>query len=168
MEPSGCNRAQPVASGRRPKTAQTSEKRCRALPPMVRRGSTVRVRQRASLKALQMSLLCCLFWRVLRARVRDGYTCLGLAGTRGQGRRLPSPCDTADRSDRSSLSRESPCMRAVGVALLGKRRDPLPTEGVSGSSPPERSAKAACPRGGRRTGYPGQLTAERGAARGSR
>src|SRR5918994_6792221 len=49
--PIGRNRSQPVANGRRPKTAQTSEKRCRALPPlavaMVRSRSTVRVRQSA-------------------------------------------------------------------------------------------------------------------------
>jgi hypothetical protein len=51
---------------------------------MVRRGSTVRVRQRASTQALQMGLWCCLFWRVMRARVRDGYTFPGLAGIRGK------------------------------------------------------------------------------------
>lgn len=58
---------------------------------MVRRGSTVRVRQRAWKKALQMGMLCCPWWRDFgSSRVRDGYI-LGLAGTRGHAR----PLDTA-------------------------------------------------------------------------
>jgi hypothetical protein len=61
---------------------------------MVRRGSTVRVRQRASINDLRMGILCCLLWRVCRARVRDGYTFAGLAGIRGHARRLASPRDT--------------------------------------------------------------------------
>jgi hypothetical protein len=54
MEPSGRNPWQPVANGTAARTAQTGENRCRGSRPgcvrgsMVRRGSAVRVRQRAS------------------------------------------------------------------------------------------------------------------------
>jgi hypothetical protein len=48
MEPSGRNQWQSVANRQAAKPAEASEIRCRALRPvMVRRGSTVRVRQRA-------------------------------------------------------------------------------------------------------------------------
>jgi hypothetical protein len=91
---------------------------------MVRRGSPVRVRKRASTKALQTGLLCCLSWRVLRARVRDGYTFPGLAGIRGQARRLASPCDTSLPAGNMRDRRKSPCIRAPTVALLGKSLTP--------------------------------------------
>jgi hypothetical protein len=53
MEPSGRNQWQPVANRKTPKTAETSQNRCRGLRTscrrtlMVRRGSPVRVRKRA-------------------------------------------------------------------------------------------------------------------------
>jgi hypothetical protein len=104
---------------------------------MVRRGSTVRVRQRACIKTLQMGLLCCLIWRALGARVRDGYTFLGRAGIRGQARRLVSPCDTPHRSDEAARSRQSPCTPPSLVASIGEKLTPSPERG--GWSP--RSAK---------------------------
>jgi len=59
MEPRGCNQWQPVANATPPESAKTSENRCRRLATacrkrsMVRRGSTVRVRQRALAKGPQ-------------------------------------------------------------------------------------------------------------------
>jgi hypothetical protein len=50
-----------------------------ARPFFIERGSTVRVRQSASTKSLQMGLLCCLSWRAPRAR----YTSPGLAARAG-------------------------------------------------------------------------------------
>jgi hypothetical protein len=93
-------------------------------PFFIERGSAVRVRQRASTQALQMGLLCFLFWRVLRAQVRDGCTFPGLAGIRGQTRRRVSPRDTPWGRIEAAYSRESPCIRAYTVALLGKSPDP--------------------------------------------
>jgi len=83
---------------------------------MVRRGSTVRVRQRASRKALQMGICCCLPRRNLRAsRVRDGYI-LGLAGTRGHARRLAAQPETCSRHSIASTHPKSSCKAEVGVA----------------------------------------------------
>jgi hypothetical protein len=85
-------------------------------PKMVRRGSTVRVRQRASRKALQMGICCCLARRNLRAsRVRDGYI-LGLAGTRGHTRRLAAEPETCSRHSIASTHPKSSCKAEVGVA----------------------------------------------------
>jgi hypothetical protein len=66
MEPSGRNWSQSVANGTSAKRlgqAQTVAVGCDRLPErgsMVRRGSTVRVRQRAYLKVLQIGTCCCL------------------------------------------------------------------------------------------------------------
>jgi hypothetical protein len=102
MEPSGRNQWQPVANGRASQTAETSRNRlprvatsCRS-EHMVRRGSTVRVRQRASIKALQVGLWCCPRRQESdSSRVRDGYTLVG-AGTSGGARRAATqPRDVA-------------------------------------------------------------------------
>src|SRR5438105_7936946 len=73
MEPSARNRWQLAANPTAPKTAQTREHRCRGLPPlaagMVRRGSTVRVRQRALQKRRTSALfrMCSVGVGLLRA-----------------------------------------------------------------------------------------------------
>ena len=78
MEPRGFNRWQSVANREASDTAETSENRCRALQPrcrserMVKRGSTVRVRQKASTNRLQSGRFVCL-----------GCKRLSRAGTRG-------------------------------------------------------------------------------------
>ena len=83
---------------------------------MVRRGSAVRVRQRASRKALQMGICCCLPRRNVRAsRVRDGYI-LGLAGTRGHARRLAAQPETCSRHSIASTHPKTSCKAEVGVA----------------------------------------------------
>jgi hypothetical protein len=69
-------------------------------------------------------LVCCLLWRVGCARVRDGYTFPGLAGARGQARRLASPCDTPHKRDDAARSPESLCIRACTVALMGESLTP--------------------------------------------
>src|SRR4029453_16616261 len=62
MEPSGRNQWQPVANRKTPETAESSQNRCHRLRPvaagplMVRRGSTVRVRQRALQKRRKSEL----------------------------------------------------------------------------------------------------------------
>jgi hypothetical protein len=42
---------------------------------------------------------------------------------------LVSPCDTPHRSDEAARSRNSPCIRARTVALLGKKLTPSCREG---------------------------------------
>jgi hypothetical protein len=93
-----------------------------------------------------MGLLCCLLWRVLGARVRDGYTFPGLAGIRGHARRPVSPCGTPRRRSEAARLRESPCTRAHFVVLLGKIMTPSLQGGgrLSGSA---RSAKSCEPEG---------------------
>jgi len=92
MEPSGRNPWQSLANGTASKTAQTSENRCRWLPTvaaeMVRRGSTVRVRQRASVKCLQIGTLVLSVRR--NPRTQNGH----ISGTRDALRRLATPSDT--------------------------------------------------------------------------
>src|SRR4249920_3475792 len=98
---------------------------------MVRRGSTVRVRQRAFLKALQMGVLCCLRWRDFDAsRVQDGYI-FGLAGTRGHARRLVTQPGTCSRHSIATTCSKSSCKNAVGVSFAGTTLTPsFAKEGV--------------------------------------
>ena len=86
-----------------------------ATPSMVRRGSTVRVRQRASRKTCKWAF-CCLSRRELCvSRVRDGYI-LGLAGTRGHARRLATRLGR-DRDARSRpLTGKVPANRASALS----------------------------------------------------
>jgi hypothetical protein len=65
MEPRGRHRRQSPANRQAAETAETSQIRCNELPPvaMVRRGSTVQVRQRASPKSLHTGHFRWLFGR---------------------------------------------------------------------------------------------------------
>jgi hypothetical protein len=103
----------------------------RSQPSMVRRGSTVRVRQRASRKALQMGIWRCLPRQNLRAsRVRDGYI-LGLAGIRGHARRLAAQPETCSRHSIASTHPTNSCKAEVGVACSDARLTPsFAREGV--------------------------------------
>ena len=100
---------------------------------MVRRGSTVRVRQRACLKALRMGILCCLPWRDLdSSRVRDGYI-LGLAGTRGHARRRATRRGTRSRHSIATTRAKSSCKQAIVVARAGATVTPsFAREGLIG------------------------------------
>jgi hypothetical protein len=105
-------------SRKRLRQAKTVAVGCHRLPEtfMVRRGSAVRVRQRASRKALQMGICCCLLRRNVRAsRVRDGYI-LGLAGTRGHARRLAAQPETCSRHSIASTHPKTSCKAEAGVA----------------------------------------------------
>ena len=121
---------------------------CPPVPPqnMVRRGSTVRVRQRASTKALEMGMLCCLRWRDFEsARVRDGYI-LGRAGARGHARRLATQSEACS-VHRSVISvKESPCKRRFGVARAGaKVTTSFAREGVVAQSADWQAATSSLP-----------------------
>jgi hypothetical protein len=130
----GAQQAQPVAiSGKSPSRGKRQNKPnllpwvasgCRGRQ-MVRRGSAVRVRQRASRKVLQMGICCCLPRRNVRAsRVRDGYI-LGLAGTRGHARRLAAQPETCSRHSIASTHPKSSCKAEVGVACSDADADSL-------------------------------------------
>ena len=114
MEPSGRNRWQPVANRRAPKTAQTS----RLAAGMVKRGSTVRVRQRASRKCPLRTLSPACRGTVARwhARARESLFVCGCkylsTGTRqrhavasGSGPSEPSAASHALRAVRLSHGR---------------------------------------------------------------
>jgi hypothetical protein len=88
---------------------------------MVRRGSTVRVRQRACRKALQMGILCCLRWR------RFGL----LAGTRrvhfgtgGHSGARTTPRDTSVTYSIAATHSTSPCKQTRRVSCAGTKRIP--------------------------------------------
>jgi hypothetical protein len=103
---------------------------------MVRRGSTVRVRQRAS-------KCCCLARRNLRAsRVRDGYI-LGLAGTRGHARRLAAQPETCSRHSIASTHPKSSCKAEVGVACSDATLTPSSLERRSSGFPPRLISNAS-------------------------
>src|SRR6266536_6425309 len=99
---------------------------------MVRRGSTVRVRQRACRKALQMGLCCCLSRQNRDAsRLRDGYI-LGLAGTRGHARSSATHARASPRPVIARSEAESACKPRVNVAHAGTTVTPsFAREGVS-------------------------------------
>jgi len=107
---------------------------------MVRRGSTVRVRQRASAKCLQIGICCRLFEQHAGTR---GY----IRGKRVARRHLATPSGTASESHLWPSLRGSPCKRASSVASLGENVTPS-LEG--GGHPPPRWDHPACPRGWRR------------------
>ena len=91
---------------------------------MVRRGSTVRVRQRALDKALQMGISCCLRWRDLDlSRVRDGYI-FGLAGTCGHARRLATRAHGVVGRPVAITWSESPCKEHFLLPELARSRVP--------------------------------------------
>src|SRR6266508_5911000 len=91
---------------------------------MVRRGSTVRVRQSACTKTLQMDMLCCPCWRDFWfARVRDGYI-FGLAGTREHARRLATRFETCSRHSFLTTRSKSSCKQPVGVVRTGAALTP--------------------------------------------
>jgi hypothetical protein len=133
MEPRGCNWWQSVAN---------------QIGAMVRRGSTVRVRQRACRKALQMGTQCCLRRRITDAsRVREGYI-LGLAGTRGHAGRLATHPETCSRHSIATTYSKSSCKQAVGVYRAGATLTPsFDREGVAGLCPPlfERRSMPSAP-----------------------
>src|SRR6266508_866044 len=118
---------------------------------MVRRGLTVRVRQRASTKTLPDRPI------VLPVLVRPACPGTrrvhipGTGGLRGQARRRVSPCDTPRGRVEAAFSRESPCIRGYTVALLGKSPDPLPAGRGSAcaSTWGGGATRAACGSGGR-------------------
>src|SRR5262245_53630994 len=92
---------------------------------MVRRRSRVRVPERASTQnpCIWASCVVCIGASPALAGTRR-VRILGLAGIRGQARRLVSPCDTPHGSDEAARSMESPCIRALAVAFLGKDLTP--------------------------------------------
>jgi hypothetical protein len=94
---------------------------------MVRRGSTVRVRQRACIKALQMGLCCRLCRRNLdSSRVRDGYA---RSSTNDHAQALPTRTERL-LSRTNALANDRACTPLPPLDLHGK-------EGVDGSSPSE-------------------------------
>jgi hypothetical protein len=97
---------------------------CTRLPPLNfhgKEGVTVRVRQRACTKALQMGMLCCQRWQDFESsRVRDGYI-LGLAGTRGHARRLATQRGTCSRDSITTAHPKNSCKHQPGVARAGVR-----------------------------------------------
>jgi hypothetical protein len=97
----------------------------RLSPRMVRRGSTVRVRQRASERnpCKRGCFVACVDASLSIAGTPRVHV-LGLAGTRGHARRLASPCDTRRAKDEGAALGESPCKQVCSVALMGERRDP--------------------------------------------
>jgi hypothetical protein len=147
MEPSGRNWWQPVANGgsrERLRQAKSVAVGCDPLPEsLVRRRSTVRVRQRACIKALQIGMWRCLRGRIVDVpRVRDGYI-LGLAGKRGHARRLATQPERAQVTQLRRLTPKSPCKQAIGVCCAGSNRTPsFAREGVDGSSPSESSHRS--------------------------
>jgi hypothetical protein len=131
----GALRAQPVATGGKSEDPGNGGNKPKPLPPvatscrrtlMVRRGSTVRVRQRACTKALQMGMLCCPRWRDLdSSRVQDG--CIldwrTLAGTRdvarhkhGDGLRTRD-CDLREEISCKWATRCCPCRREADASF---------------------------------------------------
>jgi hypothetical protein len=139
-----CGHARPLAVSRRRSFSgvcgwfvSVDSLACPRFPPpcsMVRRGSTVRVRQRASRKPLQMGICCCLPRRNVRAsRVRDGYI-LGLAGTRGHARRLAAQPESCSRHSIASTHPKTSCKAEVGVACSDATLTPFFAKRVSRSS----------------------------------
>ena len=135
---------------------------------MVRRGSTVRVRQRACRKDLQIGILCCLLWHVLHARVRDGYTFghwRAFADTRDLWRRLARRSVPAMELRDPRISLHAGTIRC-GV---GQEHEPLPPERVSrrGRDPPASGGSGfSAARRGRE--LPGPAGEARGWARSAR
>jgi hypothetical protein len=96
---------------------------------MVRRGSTVRVRQRASTRACKWP-----FFVVLKgnARVHRGY----IHGTRDAPRRLATFSDPVHWTASTGLWNEITCKRASSVVSMGENMTPsLQRGGHSESSP---------------------------------
>ncbi len=132
MEPRGCNRRQSTATRPARETAKTSGI---PLPPaatgclrrsMVRRGSTVRVRQRASMKCLQIGTL------LLSAHQTRGHetdTSTVRATHRDVAR--PLPTQLSGRDTNASIN-EIPAEKARSLSGLARGRPPLYREGVIG------------------------------------
>jgi hypothetical protein len=93
---------------------------------MVGRGSPVRVRKRASKQSTCTSRcsVACIDALGSIAGTRRVHIS-GRAGTRGQGRRLVSPCDTLQPQRWCPLSRESPCT-GISCCLAGRDDDSPP------------------------------------------
>jgi hypothetical protein len=97
---------------------------------MVRRGSTVRVRQRAYLKCLQIDtfvVVCS-----ANTRTHSGHIC----GTRDARRRLASSSDTSVTRLVDTLTREIPRKETTSVATVGEILTPSQRERVSSRSRP--------------------------------
>ena len=102
---------------------------------MVRRGSTVRVRQRASLKCLQIGTL---LLSILRTREHRTDTYL----TRDAPRRFATPSDPSFRQDSIALISEIPAKGLRSLSELARERPPLHGEGVDGSIPSNAQSRA--------------------------
>jgi hypothetical protein len=147
MEPSGRNQWQPVANATAPKTAKSSQNRCRRVTTgcrgkaMVRRGSTVRVRQSASVnlsarRARRSRRASCSSWPEFIAAGRHGAdvdACVEHAGP---------PTLSADRAGASGVRASRPA-QPLSSGWLRRSR---PRQGQR--SPPIRPI---CPTPGRTT-----------------
>jgi len=130
MEPRGCNWRQPVADRTVLKSAGTSENRCRGLRPvaaeiMVRRGSTVGVRQRAfGQKSCKKScIVVCPEHNSIRAGTRR-VQIPGLAGTRGHARPCASSSDTSQPGGSEQSAMEIPASAHLSLSTWARRRPP--------------------------------------------
>ncbi len=165
MEPRGCNQWQPRGKSTQRRSGENKPKPLPSVATacvrrsMVRRGSTVRVRQRACTKALQIGIWRCLPWRDFDAAwVRDGYI-LRLADTRGHARPSRDAArdvlETGDRDHRLGKFLQTQCwccpVARAGATLPTSFASPEVNRGEGWGSTLARSVRRRSPAASRRT-----------------